>query len=60
MAVKVPEKSLKLGDFLIANVVQNLEHRAVGPEISFASSVATQSPTNPSGRGHPDVHDLIP
>ena len=60
VSVQVPEEPLKLGDFLVANVVPNLEYRAVGPEITFAPPVATQTPTNTSRSGHPDVYNLIP
>lgn len=60
MAVQVPKKPLELGDCLVANVVPNLEYRAVSPEITLAPSVATQTPTDSPRRGHADVHDLMP
>ena len=60
VSIKMTEQTLKLGDFVVANVVPDFEDRAMRPEVPLCSSMTAETSANPAGRCHSDVHDLIP
>lgn len=58
VTIKVPEKPLKLSDFLVANVVPYLEDGAVGPDISLGTPVTSKATSDSATRRHTHVNDL--
>lgn len=53
----MPEKAFKLYDFLVLNVIPDLEIREVSPEIAFLQLMVV-NPASNTADGHTDIYNV--